>query len=167
MGVEIERKFLVEAAMLPEPEKAVPMEQGYLDHGRIAARVRIAGERALLTLKGTGAGTARAEFEYAIPLEDARELLRSCSLPGRVTKTRRYYRHDGRLWEVDVFGGANEGLVLAEVELESEDEEVDVPPWAKREVSGDPRYFNAYLARHPYAEWSGGAEPERMEGGGQ
>ncbi|MCC5805694.1 MAG: CYTH domain-containing protein [Opitutales bacterium] len=166
MGLEIERKFVVDASMLPDPEKAVPMEQGYLDHGQIAARVRIAGERAFLTLKGTGSGTSRAEFEYAIPLEDARELLRSCSLPGRVAKTRRYYRHGGRLWEVDVFGGANEGLVLAEVELESEDAAVDVPPWVTREVSGDPRYFNAYLARHPYGEWRGDEASDNLEGGG-
>lgn len=164
MGVEIERKFLVEPDLLPEPEASSDMEQGYLDHSRIMARVRIAGGRAHLTLKGTVSGVARAEFEYPIPLEDARELLRSFAGPGRVRKTRRYYRHGGRLWEVDVFSGANAGLVLAEVEMESEDASVDLPPWVKEEVSGDPRYFNASLAKNPYGDWadgSGGGATER------
>lgn len=165
MGVEIERKFIADAVLLPEPEKSVRLEQGYLDHGRIMARVRIAGDRAFLTLKGTGAGSTRAEFEYPVPLEDARELLRSFASPGRVTKTRRYYRHGGRLWEVDVFAGANAGLVLAEIELESESDEVDVPPWVTCEVSGDQRYFNAYLAEHPYSEWAGGADAANGGGG--
>ncbi len=167
MGVEIERKFIADAAMLPEPEKSVRLEQGYLDHARIMARVRIAGDRAFLTLKGTEGGTTRAEFEYPIPLGDARELLRSFALQGRVTKTRRYQRHGGRIWEVDVFDGANEGLVLAEVELSSENEDVEIPPWVKREVSDDPRYFNAFLATHPYAEWKEDAEPESRERDGK
>lgn len=164
MGVEIERKFLVDPAMLPDPEASFDMEQGYLDHGRIMARVRIAGGRAYLTLKGNDTGVARAEFEYCIPLEDARELLRSFAGTGRVRKTRRHYRHGGRLWEVDVFSGDNAGLVLAEVELESEDAPVKLPSWVKEEVSGDPRYFNANLAKHPYGGWGGGCGGDATEG---
>ncbi len=153
MGVEIERKFLVDPAKLPAPETSFAVEQAYLDHARIKARVRITGDRAFLTLKGGGSGLTRAEFEYPIPVEDARELLASFAPAGRIEKVRRHYRHGGRLWEVDVFAGANDGLVIAEVEIDSEDDDVETPPWVDREVSGDPRFFNANLARRPYPEW--------------
>jgi adenylate cyclase len=153
MGVEIERKFLVDTAKLPEPEASFDVEQAYLDHDKIKARVRITGEHAFLTLKAVGNGLTRAEFEYPIPVEDARELLRSFAPAARIEKTRRHYQYGGRLWEVDVFGGANTGLVIAEVELASEDEPFDAPPWVDREVSGDPRFFNAHLAEYPYPEW--------------
>ncbi len=153
MGIEIERKFLVDAAKLPDPEDRFDVEQAYLDHDKIKTRVRITGEKAFLTLKSVGNGLTRAEFEYPIPVEDARELLRVFAPAARIEKTRCHYRYGGRLWEVDVFGGANAGLVMAEVELASEGEPFDTPPWVKREVSGDPRYFNANLALHPYPEW--------------
>ncbi len=153
MGVEIERKFLVDPAELPAPEASFAVEQAYLDHDLIKARVRIAGDQAFLTLKGVGSGLTRTEFEYTIPVEDARELLKSVATSGRIEKTRRHYRYGGRLWEVDLFAGANEGLVMAEVELTAEDDQIETPPWVQREVSGDPRFFNAYLARHPYPEW--------------
>ena len=153
MGIEIERKFLVDGTKLPDPEESFDVEQAYLDDEKIKSRVRITGKKAFLTLKAVGNGLTRAEFEYPIPVEDARELLRSFAPAARIEKTRRHYRYGGRLWEVDVFGGANSGLVMAEVELASEDEPFDPPPWVTHEVSGDPRYFNAQLALHPYSEW--------------
>ncbi len=162
MGVEIERKFLVDAEKLPVPDSSFAVEQAYLDHEKIKARVRITGDRAFLTLKAVGNGLTRAEFEYPIPVEDAHELLRLFAPAARIEKTRRHYHYGGRLWEVDVFAGANAGLVMAEVELSAEDESFETPPWVGREVSGDPRFFNANLANHPYPEWKDAATGGRQ-----
>ncbi len=153
MATEIERKFLVRAEQLPQPGASQRMLQGYIEPGRLTMRVRICGDQAFLTLKSPGRGIERLEFEYPIPAEDARQLLDGFALPGRVEKTRHHYTHDGLLWEVDVFEGDNDGLVLAEVELESADQHINLPHWVGREVSGDPRFFNAYLAHTPYRSW--------------
>ena len=127
--------------------------QGYLsqDPDR-TVRVRIAGELAWLTIKGRTEGITRAEFEYPIPLEDARVLLGLC-LPTVIDKTRHEISHAGHLWEIDVFHGDNEGLVIAEVELADESVSPELPPWAGADVSADARYFNACLAVSPYANW--------------
>jgi adenylate cyclase len=156
MATEIERKFLVTGDGWKESADAgTRMRQGYLciDDER-AVRVRLAGDSAKLTIKSAGEGITRSEYEYEIPERDAREMLDSLCVGTPITKTRYRVRDGGHDWEVDVFDGANAGLVLAEVELDREDESVDVPGWVGREVSDDERYYNAYLARHPFDSWT-------------
>ena len=116
-------------------------------------RPRLADGAARLTIKGEREGIARAEYEYEIPERDAREMLERLCMGTPIAKTRYEVEHGGRTWEIDVFEDANDGLVLAEVELESEDEPVEAPAWTGREVSDDERYYNAYLARHPFDGW--------------
>jgi CYTH domain-containing protein len=113
----------------------------------------MAGERAYITIKGLSAGISRLEFEYEIPLQDAVEMLETLSLEPIIDKHRSKIAHAGLVWEVDEFHGANEGLVVAEVELTSADEAFDLPPWVGEEVSGDPRYFNANLVANPFMNW--------------
>ena len=160
MHQEIERKFLPAGdgwRALAGP--GAHYAQGYLlaERGR-TVRVRLAadadGERGFLTIKGPAGSSAiaRAEYEYLIPAADARELLALC-LPTPIEKTRYRIPLDGLVWEVDEFHGANEGLVLIEVELASEDQEIALPDWVGLEVSHDARYKNAVLSRNPYREW--------------
>ncbi len=153
MGIEIERKFLVRDLSVLAGHAGVRLSQGYLsfDPDR-TVRVRVAENAAWLTIKSRGKGISRAEFEYEIPVEEARQLMEFCT-GSVVDKTRHKITHAGHLWEVDVFHGDNDGLVVAEVELDSEEEEVELPPWIGAEVSDDPRYFNAKLAREPYRDW--------------
>ena len=158
MGVEIERKFLVHRDRLPPPEWSTSIEQGYVADALATVRVRIEDERGFLTLKGRPTGLSRPEFEYPIPLEDARMMLALLCGASHVQKVRHRYHFGGHLWEVDVFAGENAGLIIAEVELKSATEEVALPDWIDREVSGDPRFFNSSLMRHPFCEWSEGLE---------
>ena len=153
MGVEIERKFLVRDASVLDGNDGIPYRQGYLsiDVDR-TVRIRRAGPHAYVTIKGRSHGATRAEFEYEIPLDDADALLALC-LPPIIEKVRHRVPHAGLVWEVDVFGGANDGLVVAEVELPSEDTVVDLPSWVGAEVTGDPRYYNANLITNPYRYW--------------
>ena len=155
MGLEIERKFLVTGAGWKAlAAGGVSMRQGYL---AIAAdrtvRVRIAGDRGFLTIKGGTRGLSRAEFEYAIPVEDAAAMLDGLCEKPLVEKTRYLIPFGAHTWEVDEFHGANAGLVVAEVELQSAAEEPVPPPWVGREVSRDPRYYNANLVRKPFTTW--------------
>ena len=154
MGTEIERKFLVSGDGWRGNAPGGRIRQGYLsvDPAR-AVRVRTAGERAWLTVKGALTGLSRPEFDYAIPLADARQMLDALCRQPLIDKTRYHIRHGDHLWEVDEFHGANDGLVIAEVELESETESFARPPWLGPEVSDDPRYFNINLFRHPYRDW--------------
>ena len=154
MGVEIERKFLVRDNSWREGTTGVPYSQGYLSRTRgRTVRVRIAGAEAFLTVKGALQGHARPEFEYTIPVEEARELLSLCEGP-IIEKVRYRIPAGSHVWEVDEFLGKNEGLVVAEVELSSQDEEICPPGWVGREVTGDSRYYNSNLTIHPYREWS-------------
>jgi len=151
MGIEIERKFLVKddswKAMTGEGQTC---RQGYLYSGEgKTVRVRIMGKQAFLTIKGPTNGITRSEFEYEIPVADAEAMLPLCG--NLVEKTRYIIDHDSLQWELDVFAGANDGLVMAEIELDSEDQSIALPEWAGEEVSGDPRYYNAYLAEHPFS----------------
>lgn len=152
-GLEIERKFLVDTAWQP---RSVGVEycQGYLSsHPERTVRVRIAGDHATLTIKGVTTGITRREFEFAVPLPDARAMLSLCEQP--LIEKRRYVEQLGAsVWEIDVFGGANAGLVVAEIELASPDAAFERPAWLGREVSDDPRYYNSNLIRHPYTQWS-------------
>lgn len=129
------------------------MVQGYLsrESGR-TVRVRSAGEVAWLTIKGKAEGISRAEFEYEIPVSDARNLLEMC-LPGIIDKTRYRVSHAGFVWEIDEFHGENAGLIVAEVEMENEDCDPELPPWVGDEVSHDRRYFNSSLTERPFNTW--------------
>jgi adenylate cyclase len=149
--MEIERKFLVRGDGWRPGPAGVLQRQGYLSVEDPTVRVRIEGERATLTVKGAQAGLSRPEFEYEIPLADAGELLRLC--PFAVEKTRYVREFGGRRWEIDVFHGPNEGLVVAEIELEREDESFALPLWLGAEVSRDPRYRVSSLARNPFGGW--------------
>ena len=154
MGLEIERKFLVTGSSWRAGASGVFYRQGYLcvDPER-TVRVRQAGSRAFLTVKGASIGSARSEFEYPLPVEDAAQMLDELCLKPLIEKERYQIGYAGMTWEIDVFSGENAGLVLAEVELESPDQQIELPPWAGREVTSDPRYYNASLIRNPYANW--------------
>jgi adenylate cyclase len=154
MGIEIERKFLVAGdGWRAAATASTRFSQGYLsrDPAR-TVRVRVAGEAAFLTIKGATHGATRAEFEYAVPLADAQQLLAMCDGPV-VEKVRHLCPHEGMTWEVDEFLGANAGLVLAEVELACEDQVFARPAWLGAEVTGDGRYVNANLAVKPFKSW--------------
>lgn len=154
MGIEIERKFLVAGdGWRQQASRQTQFSQGYLsrDPAR-TVRVRIAGDEAFLTIKGKTQGASRAEFEYAIPLADARQLLALSDGPV-VEKRRHLCVHDGMTWEVDEFLGANAGLVVAEIELDAEDQAFSHPAWLGAEVTGDARYVNANLAVKPFSAW--------------
>ena len=152
MGIEIERKFLV----VGDAWRAAPAatyEQGYLNRDKQrTVRVRIVEDAAWLTVKGASSGATRAEFEYPIPLADAQALLALCDGP-LVRKLRRVVVHAGATWEIDEFQGDNAGLVVAEIELRSEDEAFEPPSWLGTEVTHDPRYFNSNLATSPWSTW--------------
>ena len=156
MGVEIERKYLVRDVSVVAGLSGTRLRQGYLsvDPER-SVRVRVSGRLAFLTVKGitSEGGARRAEFEYEIPLPDAEELLDSLALRPQIDKTRYRVEAGGFTWEIDVFAGENEGLVVAEVELPSETTAVIAPDWIGEEVTGDGRYYNVNLVSHPYKEW--------------
>lgn len=152
MAIEIERKFLV---MGDAWRDAPPVfySQGYLNRDKArTVRVRIAGEEAFLTIKGTSVGARRAEFEYPIPVWDAHELLAICELP-LIEKNRRKILHEGFIWEVDEFLGENLGLVVAEIEIPADDAVFTRPEWVGEEVTEDARYFNSNLSRNPFTCW--------------
>jgi adenylate cyclase len=152
MGLEIERKYLVAGDGWRPGEGGVLQRQGYLAIGdRCTVRVRVEPGAATLTVKGAQRGVSRAEFEYPVPREDAEEMLDLCGLV--VEKTRYRREHEGHVWEIDVFHGANEGLVTAEIELATEDEVFEAPPWLGADVSHDVRYRVAWLSRRPYRDW--------------
>lgn len=152
MAVEIERKFLVTG----DDYQAFPglvYEQGYLSSDpERTVRVRIAGDRGALTVKGETVGAVRAEFEYEIPLEDARQLLALCVAP-LIQKKRFLVPVAGYVWEVDEFRGENRGLIVAEIELQTEADVFETPDWIGQEVTHDPRYYNSSLARQPFQSW--------------
>jgi CYTH domain-containing protein len=151
MATEIERKFLVKGDEWRSLGVGEIYRQGYItnDNGR-TVRVRVVGEQGYLTIKGPTTGMGRAEFEYKIPVEDAQELLETlCDRPF-IEKTRYKINIGDLIWEVDEFWGENQGLILAEVELETEDQIIDIPNWIGEEVTSDPRYYNSNLVKNPY-----------------
>jgi len=152
MAIEIERKFLVVGDAWRDAP-AVFYSQGYLNRDKArTVRIRIAGEQAFLTIKGTSVGASRAEFEYPIPVWDAQELLAMCEQP-LIEKNRRKILYQGFVWEVDEFLGENLGLVVAEIELPTEDTTFTRPDWVGEEVTEDTRYFNSNLSRTPFTRW--------------
>ncbi len=151
MSKETERKFLVKENFKPTGT-GEKISQGYLsDKKEAVVRVRIKGEKGFLTVKGENKGITRAEYEYEIPLKDAEEMLKLCEK--KLEKTRYYERVGEHTFEIDVFHGENSGLIVAEVELSSEEEEFIKPDWILEEVSSDPRYYNSNLVKHPYNLW--------------
>ncbi len=155
MNIETEHKYLVRKDFwyaLSKPA-GVPLLQGYIfaDPSK-TIRVRIYGDKAFLTIKGPTVEASRQEYEYSIPMEDAKSLFKQFS--GNIIDKIRYrYAFEGKTWEVDEFFGENEGLIIAEIELQSPDEMYEKPAWLGEEVTGDPRYYNSYLASHPFSKW--------------
>ena len=155
MAQEIERKFLVISdAWRDQASSRVYFRQGYLaDAAKCSVRVRVSDDKGYLNLKSATLDIKRTEYEYEIPKQDAEEMLaRFCEYP-LIEKTRHYVRHAGHLWEIDVFEGANAGLVVAEIELDDIDESFSRPGWLGQEVSDDPRYYNVCLVKHPFKDW--------------
>ena len=167
MGIEIERKFLVVGnGWRDVSHHVVPMAQGYLndlhavDTGAMntSVRVRIEGEQARLNIKSRELGASRQEFDYLIPMDDARALLALC-VGGKIDKRRHLVQHAGHLWEIDEFLGVNAGLIVAEIELGSEEESFEQPTWLGAEATHAVRYYNLALASRPYSQWD---EAERL-----
>ncbi|RLW69842.1 MAG: adenylate cyclase [gamma proteobacterium symbiont of Stewartia floridana] len=155
MALEIERKFLVINDKWKESviSEAV-IKQGYLATTEQAnVRVRVDGDEANINIKGRTVGISRREYEYPIPLDEAQELLDHLVSGAAIDKVRYKVRCGEHIWDLDLFHGANQGLVMAEVELGREDEAFVMPAWAGEEVSGDTRYYNANLVKHPFCEW--------------
>ena len=154
MALEIERKYLIDLEKISPLENGIRIKQGYLSTDKNAVvRVRVKNDKAYLTIKGSNSGIARLEFEYEIPLDEANEMLEKLCQKPVIDKTRYLITHENHTWEVDVFYGDNEGLVVAEVELSSEDEHINLPSWVKEEVSHDDRYFNSNLMKLPFKDW--------------
>ena len=155
MGVEIERKYLVKSDAWRElADAGTEYLQGYLIGARQASvRVRIEGKQAFLNIKSMTLDISRLEFQYPIPLADAREMLAQLCAKPLVEKTRYRVPHANHVWEIDVFAGVNQGLIVAEVELAAVNESLELPSWIGEEVSRDARYYNVNLARQPYTTW--------------
>ena len=155
MGVEIERKFLVDHDkwnQFNKPEGKA-YRQGYLvNEPHKVVRIRIAGDQAFITIKGATAGFTRKEYEYEIPLKDGQELLENFN-PTGTSKTRYRIPLGGKVWEIDEFTGENAGLIVAEIELKSENDDFEKPDFLLEEVTYDQRYYNSNLATHPYRLW--------------
>ncbi|MDR2050990.1 MAG: CYTH domain-containing protein [Deltaproteobacteria bacterium] len=160
MGREIERKFLLRDGIgsfvwKNLAERVLYCRQGYLSSaGGCVVRVRVAGGRAFLAVKGAGSGMVRDEYEYEIPLSDGEAMLETLAERPFIEKKRYFVPSDGLTWEIDEFMAENAGLVVAEVELASADQTFSRPFWIGEEVTGDARYYNAVLVRHPYARWA-------------
>ena len=155
MPLEIERKFLVTNDSWQESANRSVIRQGYLSRDiERTVRVRVKDDKAYLTVKGRNKGAVRTEFEYEIPRIDGDAMLDSLALRPLIEKTRATIEFAGKLWEIDCFFGENQGLVVAEVELSSENEEIELPEWVGAEVTHLPRYYNSSLSERPYSLWS-------------
>ena len=154
MALEIERKYLIDLGKIGTLENGIRIKQGYLSTDKNAVvRVRVKNDKAYLTIKGANNGISRLEFEYEIPFDEANEMLDNLCKKPVIDKTRYIIKHDIHIWEIDVFYGDNEGLVVAEVELKDENEKINLPSWIKEEVTSDNRYFNSNLMKYPYKDW--------------
>lgn len=155
MGLEIEKKFLIKN----DNWKEIVLEQKEISQGYLSAspnrtvRVRIMGKVGFLTIKSKSKGSVRSEFEYEIPLDDAKELMELCEKP-ILAKTRHWVKHENHTWEIDVFEKENKGLVVAEIELTREDESFLIPDWIGKEVTEETKYYNSQLIENPYSNWN-------------
>lgn len=155
MAQEIERKFLVKGTEYKRLAQGILYRQGYLSRQRErVVRVRVVGDQGYLTIKGINRGAERDEFEYAIPVSDANLILTNLCEQPLIEKYRYRISWGKHVWEIDEFLGDNEGLVLAEIELQTADEQFEIPSWIGEEVTADPRYFNSNLSLHPFKYWS-------------
>lgn len=154
MAKEIERKYLVKGDDWRKLAKGVPYRQGYLSTVKErTVRVRTIGDEGFLTIKGISVGATRSEYEYKVPAADANEMLTNLCEKPLVEKNRYKIKAGPVTWEIDEFLGDNEGLIVAEVELQSEDQKVELPDWIGQEVTGKPEYFNSNLTKKPYKTW--------------
>lgn len=154
MGQEIERKYLVKNEDFKKHAEGIPYHQGYLNSAKErVVRVRTIGDKGFLTIKGISKGATRLEYEYEIPYKDSKELLELLCEKPTINKHRYKVEYKGFVWEIDEFHGENDGLTLAEIELESEDQSFDIPDWIGEEVTGDPKYFNSNLIKNPFKNW--------------
>jgi adenylate cyclase len=154
MGIEIERKFLLTGTSWKHLAPGTSYRQGYLNSTKErTVRVRTIDDKGFLTIKGISIGATRVEYEYEIPAVDAKKLLDDLCEKPIIEKSRYKITHAGFVWEIDEFFGENEGLVVAEIELESEDQTFAKPEWVGEEVTGDPRYFNSNLIKNPFTKW--------------
>ena len=154
MAIEIERKFLVKERPFAMAKKSLKINQGYiLNEKSKVIRVREKGDDYFLTIKGNNIGISRLEYDFPISKDDAEELIIHFCKTTLIEKTRHYIEHKGHTWEVDEFHGKNNGLIVAEIELESEDEKFEIPDWVGEEVTQDDRYYNMNLAIHPFTSW--------------
>jgi adenylate cyclase len=154
MAKEIERKFLVDPEKLPSLKNPHTIRQGYIPGSLTATvRIRISDDDAYLTIKGRATGLTRSEFEYPVPLPDAQEMLEELCIKTLIEKKRYVVPYEDHLWEIDIFEGSNEGLIIAEIELSDESETFSKPEWVTKEVSHDPKYRNSNLITHPYSSW--------------
>ncbi len=153
MGKEIERKYLVCGDAWRKGLRGIRYSQSYIPSDHAVVRVRVCDDHAMLTIKGELDGIARTEYEYPIPPVDAYEMLEKFCTQPYINKTRYHLDYAGKAWVIDEFHGANQGLIVAEIELEAVDQPVEKPPWAGEDVSEDPRYFNFNLATRPYTCW--------------
>lgn len=154
MAREIERKFLVTGNSWRQEATPVHYRQGYLHSSReCSVRVRIAGEQGFLTIKGATQGMSRDEYEYAIPVDDALAMLDHLCAQPQIEKIRHTVEYQGFFWEIDEFLGDNQGLIVAEIELTSEEQSFARPVWVGAEVTGEAKYYNARLCRHPFSSW--------------
>lgn len=154
MGKEIERKFLIKGDDWRALAQGTMYRQGYLNSAKErTVRVRTVGDKAFLTIKGITVGATRAEYEYAIPFGDCNALLDDLAEKPLIEKKRYKIKQGEFVWEIDEFFGDNLGLIVAEIELVSEDQVFDKPQWVGEEVTGDPRYFNSNLIKHPFTKW--------------
>ena len=154
MDEEIERKFLVRGDAWRSLAKGTSYRQGYLNSAKErTVRIRTIDDRAFLTVKGLTVGATRPEYEYEIPLADCNAMLDTLAEKPIIEKKRYKVPFEGLTWEIDEFSGDNTGLIVAEVELESEGQAFRKPEWAGEEVTADPRHFNSNLIKHPYTRW--------------
>ncbi len=155
MGIEIERKFLLRNDhWRASANQGTKFCQGYLSQsGPASVRVRIEGDKANINIKSANPGIHRLEYEYPVPLEEARDMLQKLCIKPLIEKTRYHVMHQNKLWEVDIFAGDNVGLEVAEIELDSVDEQIVLPDWVGEDVTDDVRYYNVSLVKHPYKDW--------------
>ena len=154
MAIEIERKFLIKKKPFSIAKRSLKINQGYIINEKSKViRVREKGDDYFLTIKGNNIGISRLEYDFPISKEDAKELIFHFCKTTLIEKTRHYIEYKGHTWEVDEFHGKNTGLIVAEIELDSEDEKFEIPDWVGEEVTQDDRYYNMNLAIHPFTSW--------------
>ena len=155
MANEIERKYLIiNDAWKALADDGMQIIQGYMgSNEKSSIRIRINGDKANLNIKSKTIGIKRSEYDYKIPLKEAKEMLETLCDKPLIEKTRYHVKHENNVWEIDVFAGENEGLIVAEIELDATDETFNLPDWIGEEVSNDPRYYNICLVTHPFKQW--------------